>query len=322
MQSVPLLSLAIWIPILFGVAVLRLGSDRHPQRTRWLALVDLVLKKDDDWRQQIDARSGFPAGKSKADKAQLGPAREAHLQLIAELAAQEGLLDLLQRLRSLPAAAYEDAQWEVLQALLDVLKLAAAQLRVVFAARGVVDFAEVATQAVAALGSDEAPTELALAFDYRIRHLLVDEFQDTNPMQSALVDLLAGEHRNLMVVGDDDQSIYGWRGATLKNILDFKARYPEAQEITLIENYRSTASILDTAYRLIQHNNPERLEVINQLDKRLHAQTNDGPEPIARHFYSLEAELTWIADDIAHRLLVHRIIAHVHRSLILFRSNW
>ena len=136
----------------------------------------------------------------------------------------------------------------------------------------------------------------------RYRYILVDEFQDTNPMQSALVDLLAGKHQNLMVVGDDDQSIYGWRGATLANILDFKNRYLAAQEISLIENYRSTQSILDTAYRLIQHNNPERLEVINKLDKRLRAQTDDGPKPVARHFYTLEAELTWIAEDIAARL--------------------
>ena len=141
----------------------------------------------------------------------------------------------------------------------------------------------------------------------RYRYILVDEFQDTNPMQSALIDLLAGREQtsgssNLMVVGDDDQSIYGWRGATLANILDFKQRYPSAKDITLIENYRSTQAILDAAYRMIQANNPERLEVINHLDKRLHAQTNDGPAPLARHFYTLEAELTWIAEDIAARI--------------------
>jgi DNA helicase-2/ATP-dependent DNA helicase PcrA len=134
------------------------------------------------------------------------------------------------------------------------------------------------------------------------RFILVDEFQDTNPMQSALVDLLVGKQPNLMVVGDDDQSIYGWRGATLANILDFKKRYAGAEEITLIENYRSTQSILDAAYRLIRNNDPERLEVINKLDKRLHAQTDDGPAPATKHFYSLEAELTWIADDIAKRI--------------------
>src|SRR3546814_8063011 len=139
-----------------------LGPEADPQHLpRWLALVDLVLKKDDDWRQTIDARAGFPAGKTKADREQLKVPRDAHLQLIAELSEQAGLLDLLRRLRSLPAPVYEDTQWDVLQALLDVLKLAAAQLTVVFAEHGEVDFAEVAARAVAAFGSDDAPTELA-----------------------------------------------------------------------------------------------------------------------------------------------------------------
>lgn len=136
----------------------------------------------------------------------------------------------------------------------------------------------------------------------RYRYVMVDEFQDTNPMQSALVDLLAGSYKNLMVVGDDDQSIYGWRGATLANILDFNKRYPAARAVTLIDNYRSTQSILNAAYRLIQHNNPERLEVINKLDKRLQAQQPDGPAPRAKHFYNLGAELAWVAEDINKRL--------------------
>ncbi|HWT55950.1 MAG TPA: ATP-dependent DNA helicase [Candidatus Microsaccharimonas sp.] len=136
----------------------------------------------------------------------------------------------------------------------------------------------------------------------RYQYILVDEFQDTNPMQSALIDLLAGAHQNIMVVGDDDQSIYGWRGATLANILDFKQRYPEATEVTLIENYRSTQSILDSAYRLIQFNNPNRLEIMNNLDKRLHAQAAKGEAPEAIHFSTLDAELNWVAEDIAKRL--------------------
>ena len=121
-------------------------------------------------------------------------------------------------------------------------------------------------------------------------------------MQSALVDLLTGKRQNIMVVGDDDQSIYGWRGATLANILDFKKRYPKTIEITLTENYRSTQAILDSAYRLIQGNNPNRLEVIDRLNKRLHAQISNGPLPRAVRFATFDAELTWIAEDIASRL--------------------
>lgn len=147
----------------------------------------------------------------------------------------------------------------------------------------------------------EARPNILKALHERYRYIMVDEFQDTNPMQSKLVDLLAGTSENIMVVGDDDQSIYGWRGATLANILSFKTRYPNTQEVALTENYRSTKGILDAAYRLIQNNNPHRLEVINKINKRLHGQT-DGPIPYTEHFSSYETELAWIAEDIGCRL--------------------
>lgn len=140
------------------------------------------------------------------------------------------------------------------------------------------------------------------ALQERYRYILVDEFQDTNPMQSRLIDLLAGKTSNVFVVGDDDQSIYGWRGATLANILEFTKRYPQAKEITLIENYRSTQAILDAAYRLIQYNNPHRLEVMNKLDKRLRATEGKGAAPRLQHFGTYEAELAWVARDIKRRL--------------------
>lgn len=135
----------------------------------------------------------------------------------------------------------------------------------------------------------------------RYQYLLVDEFQDTNPMQSKLLDLLAAEHNNLMVVGDDDQSIYGWRGATLSNILEFTKRYPKAKEITLIQNYRSGQHILDNSYKLIQNNNPDRLEVINKLDKKLKG-LEKGNKPTLMQFGNFDAELDWVAGDIKKRL--------------------
>lgn len=136
----------------------------------------------------------------------------------------------------------------------------------------------------------------------KYKYVLVDEFQDTNPMQSELLKQLAGDSQNMMVVGDDDQSIYGWRGATLKNILDFNKVYPKTSETTLIENYRSSQQILDAGYKLIQSNNPNRLEVINKLDKKLHANVASGPKPKVMHFASLDSELGWLAEDIATKL--------------------
>ncbi len=135
----------------------------------------------------------------------------------------------------------------------------------------------------------------------RFAFVMVDEFQDTNTMQSELVDLLVGKRQNLFVVGDDDQSIYGWRGATLANILDFKKRYPKARDITLIDNYRSTQEILDAAHKLIQHNNPERLEVRLNINKHLQGRRH-GAKPQVNQFETLDAELDWVAQDIKRQL--------------------
>jgi DNA helicase-2/ATP-dependent DNA helicase PcrA len=117
----------------------------------------------------------------------------------------------------------------------------------------------------------------------RYRYILVDEFQDTNHAQFELVKLLAGSPTaNVTVVGDDDQSIYRFRGAALSNILGFRAAFPRAGSVVLNDNFRSRQPILDAAYRLIQHNDPERLEAREGLDKRLVARTRfDQPPPDA-----------------------------------------
>jgi len=110
----------------------------------------------------------------------------------------------------------------------------------------------------------------------RHRYILVDEFQDTNHAQWELVKLLAAEHGNVTVVGDDDQSIYRFRGAALGNILGFREAYPQAASVVLVDNYRSRQPILDAAHRLIRHNDPDRLEAREGLDKRLKARTKFG----------------------------------------------
>ncbi len=108
-------------------------------------------------------------------------------------------------------------------------------------------------------------------YQRKFRSILVDEFQDTNFAQYELVKMLAAPKNNLNVVGDDDQSIYKFRGASISNILQFKRDYPTSKEITLNQNYRSVQPILDLAYSFIQANNPQRLESTLKVDKNLKA---------------------------------------------------
>jgi DNA helicase-2/ATP-dependent DNA helicase PcrA len=134
---------------------------------------------------------------------------------------------------------------------------------------------------------DEAPDVLA-RYQARWQYLHVDEYQDTNRPQYLWVRALAAAHRNLCVVGDDDQSIYGWRGANVQNILDFERDYPEATVVKLEQNYRSTQLILDAAHAVVSRN--ER-----RTDKKLWTE-NQGGVPIQRfEAFNEDEEAEWIA---------------------------
>ena len=104
---------------------------------------------------------------------------------------------------------------------------------------------------------------------------MVDEYQDTNRVQYVLVSALAERHRNLFVVGDPDQSIYGWRQADIRNILDFEKDYPDARQIHLELNYRSTARIVEAADRVIREN-------VARIDRRLRTENDDGEQIVLR----------------------------------------
>jgi DNA helicase-2/ATP-dependent DNA helicase PcrA len=123
-------------------------------------------------------------------------------------------------------------------------------------------------------------------FQTRYRYILVDEFQDTNYIQFELLKLMAAKHRNLTVVGDDDQSIFRFRGASLENILNFRRIYPDYKKVVLTKNYRSTQPILDSSYKLIQHNNPHRLEVQENIDKILESSVEEKEKSI--HMFSFD----------------------------------
>src|SRR5262245_1692548 len=163
----------------------------------------------------------------------------------------------------------------------------------------------------------------------RWRWILVDEFQDTNHVQFELVRLLAGERRNLTVVGDDDQSIYRFRGARIENLLEFLDVYPDARTVVLAKNHRSGQRILDDAHRLIRANDPWRLEARRGWAKQLVAQRLDPHSGEAltgrvehRLFATGRDEAETVADEIAGTLAAgtarprdHAVLARAHGHL-------
>src|SRR5439155_144939 len=139
---------------------------------------------------------------------------------------------------------------------------------------GCIDFGD---QVALALRLVRQSAQARAEIQARFRYVLVDEFQDTNRAQSELVSIVAEPHRNLTVVGDDDQSIYRFRGAAISNILGFRERYATTRTIVLRRNYRSRPAILEAAHRLIQFNDPDRLETRAGIPKRLTAERSTDP---------------------------------------------
>ena len=233
----------------------------------WRALRGLLLTKQGAWRRTVDKRAGFPAGggEQKARK-------EALYASIDELRKTPDVEASLAAVSGLPDIGEGATSWRMVIHLFHVLPQLAAQLLLVFARRGQVDHSQVALSALQALGEDDAPTELALRLDYRIEHILVDEFQDTAINQYELVRRLTrgwGSHnevnpeapRTVMIVGDGMQSIYGFRDANVGLFL--KAREEgfngvRPAHVELLCNFRSDEGIVDWVNETFAHAFPDR----------------------------------------------------------------
>lgn len=146
----------------------------------------------------------------------------------------------------------------------------------------------------------------------RFRYVMVDEYQDTNAAQFELVHLLTQEHRNLCVVGDDDQSIYGWRGAEIANLLDMEKHFKEVKIVKLEQNYRSTNNILVAANALIRNN-------VRRRGKNLWSQKGDGEKIVLWSFVSDEEEAQMVVDQIESNRMLSQI--PWGRHAVLFRTN-
>ena len=228
-----------------------------------------VIYDTDDQQQlmkRILAEEDLPATGEFRPAAILGAISRAKNEMLDETFLAENAVNHRERIIARLAARYRD------------------RLR----AANALDFDDLLLRAVDLF--EQSPEALA-KYHARWLYLHVDEYQDTNRPQYLWIRALASAHRNLCVVGDDDQSIYGWRGANVQNILDFERDYPEATVVKLEQNYRSTQLILDAAHAVVSRN--ER-----RTDKKLWTE-NQGGVPIQRfEAFNEEEEAEWIARQI------------------------
>lgn len=213
----------------------------------WFALASLLTLKDKaGFRRQINKSNGFPAKACDGDDLRIK-------ELLAEFRERESLLPVLLQIKRLPPPVISDSQWEVFAALLTVLPLAVAELKNLFNERGQLDFSEIAQGATRLLGDADSPGDLVLALDYSIRHVLVDEMQDTSITQYRLLERLTagwqlGDGRTLFCVGDPMQSIYSFREADVGRFLAAVKNGIGSvmlEPLVLTRNFRSDPLLVD-----------------------------------------------------------------------------
>lgn len=237
----------------------------------WRLIADFFLTKTKTWRAAATVKQGFPAGTNAQERASAQQWKARYIAWSSEAQQTPGVYEALCALYALPAASYRPGQWQVLEAILYLSRMAVAQLQLVFRARGALDFTEVSLRALQALGSEDAPTDLALALDHRISHLLVDEFQDTSISQYTLIERLTagwqsgpqGDGRTLFVVGDPMQSIYRFREAEVGKFLQTRAQGIGTVQLAFLQlhaNFRSQAGIVDWVNQVFAQTMPAQAD--------------------------------------------------------------
>jgi ATP-dependent exoDNAse (exonuclease V) beta subunit len=222
----------------------------------YLALKQWLLTQDGQWRKRVTKEEGFFSAsdaKNAEEKKYFLLMKNRMQALLEELAQYAEFRRLLLDLSALPNENYSENQWEILTALFALLPILVAQLKLLFQEQGVVDYIEIAQSAALALGTSQSPTDLALALDYTIQHILVDEFQDTAVAQFRLLEQLTagwqeGDGRTLFLVGDPMQSIYRFRKAEVGlflQVMEHGIGNVQVKPLILSVNFRSEQPIVD-----------------------------------------------------------------------------
>lgn len=223
---------------------------------KWVALAEFMLTKKGELRKKATTDNGFlPASdfKNAAEKASHEQLKKDYLAILSSLNDNELLQKSLHDLVTLPDPTYSPTQWKTLYALLDILKVLLAQLRVSFQESGQIDFIENTQAALLSLGDEDHPTNLTLALDYQFKHILIDEFQDTSITQFQLLEkLISGwdhhDGKSIFIVGDPMQSIYRFRDAEVGlfiRIWKTGLKNKALERLSLSVNFRSTNQIVE-----------------------------------------------------------------------------
>lgn len=273
---------------------------------KWKALTTLLLTQEHQWRKKIDKRDGFPA--KSAEKICLS-------EILESFSDQEELREALIHLRLTPECRYPDAQKSMIEALIYLLPILCAELHLIFQKHHAIDFTEINLAALRSLGNDEEPTDLALYLDYQIKHLLIDEFQDTSITQFTLLERLIrgwepNDGHSLFLVGDPMQSIYRFRDAEVGLFLRAQLQGINSlplQSLTLTHNYRSDKSIIswinDTFHTLL----PKKANMIQGAVPYTPSIATQDYQSSGVHFHGLQS-----ADKNQEASHMISLIRHIH----------
>ncbi|MEK6725164.1 MAG: UvrD-helicase domain-containing protein [Deltaproteobacteria bacterium] len=313
----------------------------------WQGIAELLLTKEGEWRKPggINKKSGFPA--DKTDEAIKN--KEMFQALLTTLADNEPLRAALSVMVTLPVSGYEEEEWEILDALLHLLPVAERQLIKVFGEEGAVDFQAVSMAALNALGTDDNPTDLMLSLDYRVQHILVDEYQDSSRTQLELMKALTRgweleDGRTLFIVGDPMQSIYLFREAVVGLFIDARnegINNIRLNPLTLSSNFRSQQRIIEWVNEAFQDAFPKTEESLTgaisyapfepvhpplagtAVDIRLFRERDEAGEAgeIAEIIKGIDRETESVAILVRSRPHLGEIIKGLKREGIEFRSE-
>jgi ATP-dependent exoDNAse (exonuclease V) beta subunit len=243
-------------PILHCQSLDKLPSNALEDKFCWLGIAKFLLTEEGTWRKSVNKKQGFPAPSDtkNAELKSLYIANKLRMkELLDALNEHESLRLALKELTLLPHHQYEESHWETLKALQQILPVIVAQLKLIFQEHGKIDYIENAQAALLALGTEENPTDITLALDYKIQHILIDEFQDTSNSQYRLLEKLMNgwqpyDGRTLFVVGDPMQSIYRFREAEVGLFIRARKKgigHLDLEPLTLSVNFRSIASVVN-----------------------------------------------------------------------------